>query len=133
MGVLARQQETLVAENDRLLAELEREERALTDARKTMTSEEFAPLAAAFDQKANSIRATQEAKARDLAKALETARFRFFREIEPVIIKIMQDRGVSVLLTEQAVMLSASEADITAAVLERLDVLHSIGELGQRD
>lgn len=132
MGKLSERQTELVAENDRLLAELEREERALTDTRKTMSPEEFTPLADAFDKKVNAIRAGQDQKALDLAKSLESTRFRFFREVEPVIVEVMRERGILFLLNEQAVMLSTGDADITDAVLARLDALYADGQLGTK-
>lgn len=132
MEELGKRQASLVAENESLLAELEREELALTETRKTMSPEDFAPLADAFDRKVNAIRAGQDQKALDLAKALEGTRFSFFREVEPIIIAVMQERGITFLLNEQAVMLSTGDGDITDAVLERLNALHADGQLGTR-
>jgi len=129
---LAEQQATLQEENDRLLEILEEEERALTETRKTVEPEAFAPLAEAFDAKTNSIRARQEAKAFALAKALEQARLTFFRDIEPVILEVMHERGVSILLNEQAVMASLAGADITNDVMARLDQLFAHGQIGVR-
>lgn len=128
---LAKLQASLVEENNRLLNDLEEEERSLTETRKTMDPAAFAPLAAAFDAKANSIRAQQEAKALDLAKALEAARLRFFQEVEPVILDVMRAEGVSILLNEQSVMISLEGADLTNAVLAKLDQLFADGQIGQ--
>lgn len=127
---LSERQANLLAENEKLLAELEREEKALTETRRTMDAADFAPLAEAFDNKANRIRAAQAQKGIDLAKALEAARFRFFREVEPVIVEVMQELGITILLNEQAVMLSIGGADITQPVLERLDALYAEGKIG---
>ncbi|MEM6620183.1 MAG: OmpH family outer membrane protein [Pseudomonadota bacterium] len=129
IGSLSDQQQALVIENQRLTEELETEERALTETRKTMSAEEFRPLAEAFDEKVKQVRAAQDGKAVDLAKAREAARFSFFRRIEPVIIEIMQSRGARVLLNNQAVLLSTDDVDITAAVLARLDALFAQGAL----
>ncbi|MEM7440347.1 MAG: OmpH family outer membrane protein [Pseudomonadota bacterium] len=125
---LAQRQSTLVEENEALLKGLEEEERALTETRRTMDPEAFAPLAEAFDSKANSIRAQQEAKALDLAQALEASRLTFFRDVEPTILEVMRDRGVSILLNEQAVLISVAGVDITDAVLVSLDKLFAEGQ-----
>lgn len=127
----SQRQSALVAENERLLAELEQEERDLTEVRKTASAEDFALLARAFDDKANAIRDEQDAKAIALAKLLDSTRTRFFREVEPIIVEVMQEEGVLILLNEQAVMLNLGGADITARVLARLDQLYQDGKIGQ--
>lgn len=131
LDALASRQAALVEENARLAADLEAEELALTKARKTMAPEEFRPLAEAFHAKANRIRAEQEAKAVALARDLESARQRFFREIEPVLLRLMNEEGVLILLNASAVIYAVDAADLTDRVLAVLNRMHAEGELGQ--
>lgn len=122
-------QTELVAENDRLQADLEREERELTGLRKAIPAEEFLPLAEAFDAKANRIRQDQTQKAAALTKQLETARFVFFRRTEAVIRELMIERGIIYVLNNQAILMSTGEGDITQLVMDSLDALFASGDL----
>ena len=128
MGVLTRRQSALVEENEALSAKLEQEELELTELRKTLTPEEFNPLAEVFDNKVKEVRRTQDQKSVDLAKALETSRFRFFRHAEAVIGQLMSENGIVFVLDESAVWLSKG-GDVTQAVIDRLDAAYAAGEL----
>lgn len=128
------QKETqLATENTDLYTNLEREELELTTLRKQLSSEEFAPLAKAFDTKANEIRSRQRQKLADLNSQLERARFTFFRHSEVVIRNLMQETGILYVLNEQAVLVSTGEGDITAEVIQRLDQLFADGVLKVED
>ena len=126
---LSREQSALVEENELLQNNLEREERELTELRKQIPAEEFEPLADAFDRKANDIRQTQAKKSADIATALESARFIFFRRTELIIKDLMAERGILYVLNEQAILISTGEGDITQTVMDRLDELYAEGVL----
>ena len=128
VGQLLERQRKLVAENEALTETLEREERELTELRKTMEPAEFAPLAEAFDEKVKRVRRTQDDKGVALAQALETARFRFFRQTENVIARMMQENDILFVLDENVVWLSQG-GNITKAVIERLDAAFDAGEI----
>ncbi len=130
---LTERQQVLVAENDALQVELEEEEKELTERRKQVTAEEFAPLAAAFDEKVKRIRKEQGSKSARLAEDLDTARVSFFRGTEEVIKELMAERGIIYILDEQAVLLSSGEGDITSEALKRLDRLFASGALAVAD
>ncbi len=125
---LAARQKALVEENDTLAQDMEREERELTDVRKTLTSEEFSPLAEAFDEKVKEVRRQQDQKAVELAQALEGARFSFFRQAERVIAQLMKENGIVFVLDESAVWISQG-GDVTNLVIERLDAAYRAGEM----
>ncbi len=126
--VLSDRQAALVKENETLAQDLEREERELTELRKTLTPAEFTPLAEAFDAKVKEVRRVQEQKGVELTKSLENARFRFFRQAEQIIVKLMADRGIQFVLDESAIWLSQG-GDVTNLVIERLDAAYGAGEL----
>lgn len=128
MTALANRQKMLVAENTKLAERLEREERELTDLRKTMGAEEFAPLAEAFDNKVKNVRREQDEKGVSLANDLERARFRFFRHAEAVIVDMMRESDILFVLDENVVWLSQG-GNITQAVIERMDAAYAAGEL----
>ncbi len=111
----------LVAENRKIDAALEAEERDLTSRRATMDNADFAPLATAFDTKANELRAAQEAKSRSLNQLSETQRQEFFRTIGPIIGDYMLERGAVAVLDKSAVIVSLGSVDITKEVVTRID------------
>lgn len=133
LSIISEDKNQLVAENDRLLADLEREERELTELRKQITAEEFAPLAKAFDAKANQIRRSQREKLAAINKQLEAARFTFFRQAEAVIRDLMIERGIIYVLNEQAILMSTGEGNITTDVMQLLDGLFKSGDLQVQD
>lgn len=111
----------LIAENSRIEAELEAEERALTDRRATLPPEEFRPLAEAFNAKVERIRAEQDAKSRELARQSEADRKAFFDLALPVLAELMREKGAAVVLDQQAVFLSLDTIDITDEAVARID------------
>ena len=121
-------QQRLVEENASLAADLEREERELTDVRKTIASGEFSILAKAFDEKVKEVRRRQDQKAIELAQALEGAKFRFFNEAEQMITQLMKDNGIVFVLDESAVWI-AQGGDITKLIIKRLDAAFQAGQL----
>jgi len=133
LAEISAQQKLLVVENDRLHTDLEREERELTELRKQIPALEFTPLAKSFDAKANQIRREQGEKLDALNKQLDGARFTFFRQAETVIRNIMIERGIVYVLNEQAILMSTGEGNITADVIQRLDVLFASGNLRVQD
>lgn len=125
---LVASQQKLRSENDTLLLELEDEERKLTELRKTMAAEDFAPLAEAFDVKVKSVRRLQDQKGVELTKALEAARFRFFRQSERIISQLMKENGIVFVLDANAIWISQG-GDVTNLVIERLNDAYKAGEL----
>ena len=126
--VLSKRQAALVAENDRLAATLEQEELELTELRKKLSAEKFAPMAEAFDAKVKKVRRVQDQKSVDLAKALESMRFRFFRQAESVIAQMMQESNILFVLDENAIWMSKG-GDVTNTVIERMNTAYAAGEI----
>ena len=111
----------LSAENRRIEGELAAEELALTETRKTMSAEEFKPLADAFDQKVQKIRAEQEAKERRLQQLQEAETQEFLATVAPVLSSLGNKYGAVVLLDRRNVLLAADGVDITDEAIERID------------
>ncbi|MDZ4312932.1 MAG: OmpH family outer membrane protein [Cypionkella sp.] len=112
---------TLLAENRKIDAALEAEERTLTDKRATMTAQAFRPLAEAFDNKANELRAAQEIKSSDLAKLRDSDRQAFFQAVAPILGDYMVERGAVAILDKSAIVVSLGSIDITKEVIARID------------
>ncbi len=126
----------LQAENDQIENELVQEELDLTERRPSLAPEDFRALADAFDDKVQSIRREQDAKARELTQARDAARQSFFVEVADVLGQIMEERGATVLLDTNTVFVSANRIDITDVAIESINrVLGEGGVLpfGQRE
>lgn len=111
----------LSAENRKLEAALEAEERELTTRRATLKPEEFAPLSSAFDAKVEEIRAAQDAKSRAITRHLEETRQRYFESAVPVLAELLRDTGAVAILADNAIILSLSALDVTDEAVARMD------------
>ena len=111
----------LLAENRKIDAALEAEERGLTDKRATMTAQDFRPLAEAFDNKANELRKAQDVKSKDLAKSRDADRQAFFQAVAPILGDYMVERGAVAILDKSAIVVSLGAIDITKEVIARID------------
>lgn len=128
-AVLARQEaeaQGLIAENRRIEAALETEEKDLTTRRAVMTSAEFASLSEAFNTKVEGIRKAQDAKSRDLARAFDDEKLRFFEAVRPALAQLMKERGAVAIIDKRAVFVGFENVDITSAAIELLD--QSLGD-----
>lgn len=115
------QTNALIAENRKIDAALEAEERSLTELRAQLAAEDFRPLAEAFDKKANELRNAQDAKSRDLTRKHDEARRTFFQNVAPILGDYMVERGAVAILDKAAIVVSLGSVDITAAAIERID------------
>ncbi len=113
--------QALLAENRRIEAGLEAEERALTERRPTLAADEFRALADAFDRKVEGIRTAQDAKSRAITADFDAARQGFLRAALPVLAAIMRERGAAVILDQQVVVVRLDAVDITAEAIARMD------------
>lgn len=111
----------LSAENLKIQDRLEKEERALTETRKTMPPEEFKKLAIAFDQNVKRIRSEQAAKERDLNLQLTRDRSSFYDKITPILLAFMQERGIEILLNKETIIIATHGSDITQAAIQRIN------------
>ncbi|MDB5657569.1 MAG: outer rane chaperone Skp [Cypionkella sp.] len=111
----------LLAENRKIDAQLETEERSLTEMRATMTAQDFRPLAEAFDNKANGLRNAQDAKSKRLSESRDADRQAFFQAVAPVLGDYMVERGAVAILDKSAIVVSLGSIDITKEVVARID------------
>jgi len=120
------ERDVLVAYNRRVEAELEDEEKSLTERRPTLPPEEFRDLADTFDRKVQQLRQDSERMSRDLERKRELAPLQFMRVIEPVLADILSDSGGVVIMDVRAILLRSGVADITDLAIERVNA--QIGE-----
>lgn len=103
----------LEQENKRIEAGLVAEEQALTADRKTLPAAEFAAKAEAFDQKVESIRTEQDAKARKLTETRDADRKAFLKAAVPVLGELLGQKKATAILDKNLVILSLSAVDVT--------------------
>jgi Skp family chaperone for outer membrane proteins len=113
----------LIGENRKLDAQLEAEERTLTGQRRSMDKAAFAPLAEAFNAKAESIRNAQIAKSKDLDSRFEAAQQRFYQAAGPVLVQIMAEHGAVAIISKRAILVGFDNIDITLEAIGRLDAV----------
>jgi Skp family chaperone for outer membrane proteins len=111
----------LQAEIRKIESDLEIEERLLTERRQTLQPAEFQPLAAAFDEKVEQIRAAWGAKDRELKRQRDQDRQTFYETAVPVLAEMMQEMGAVMLVDKANVILSLDRVDITQIAIDRLD------------
>jgi Skp family chaperone for outer membrane proteins len=112
----------LASENRRIEAELEVEEKQLTEQRPELSNEDFRALADAFDEKVQRIRAEQEAKRSALEQRRDAEQQDFFTQIAPILSAIGNRFGAVVILERRNnVILAADGIDITQQVIEAIN------------
>lgn len=113
----------LEAENRRIEAALEAEEKDLTERRPAMNPEAFRALADAFDTKVQRIRTEQVAKARALAERTEAAQREFLDTARPVLEQLMVDAGAVVIIDPRSVVMSRAAIDVTDEATRRINAI----------
>ena len=116
----------LVAENRKLEAALEQEERGLTERRRALDADAFRPLAEEFDGRVEALRRAQDAKSRALNTSREVDQQRFFEAAVPVLGQLMIDLEAVAIVDRSAIVLSFDQIDITDQAIARLDA--TLGE-----
>ena len=113
--------EALKQENRRIDAELEAEERALTDRRAGMPLAEFRALADAFDNKVEALRTAQDAKSAAFIAKRDSTQQKFFQTVAPMIGDYMVQQGASAIVSQAAIVVSLGAIDITDEVIAQID------------
>ncbi len=123
----------LIAENDRIEAELTAEELLLSSQRDDMEPDAFRALADAFDEKVQRIRAEQDAKARAVGqnRAVEERRFR--QLVTPILGQIMRDTGAIVVLDRRNTIVWVDAVDVTERVMIEVNRVIGAGAAPEAD
>jgi Skp family chaperone for outer membrane proteins len=111
----------LEQENKRIEAELVAEEQALTDQRNSLSAEEFAARAAAFDEKVERIRTEQDSKANLLVEKRDAERKEFLQLAGPILGELLGERQATAILDKGLVIVALSAIDITDEAITKLN------------
>lgn len=115
--------DALRAEARAIDSAFEAEERELTEARARLDTEEFRTLADAFDERVVTARRDQDARAAALAQEFDAGRRRFYAEVAPLLVRLMDRYGAQAILDENTVLMAAQELNITEAVIAEIDAM----------
>lgn len=129
LAILDELSRALIAENRQLEAELEEEERLLTQRRAQVSTQDFRALADDFDRRVQERRQAQDSKTRALARSRDEARQQFFSSVAPILGQLMQEIGAVAILDNSAVILSFERIDITDEAIEKLDEAYHAGTI----
>ena len=99
--------------NDALEAELLLEEKALSELRDTLNTDEFRTKAVEFDLKVSAIRVEQAKKEEILVSKIRKEEAEFYTQVYPLLYELVSDRGGLVLIDQRNVILWDSSVDIT--------------------
>ncbi|WP_159454025.1 OmpH family outer membrane protein [Roseovarius albus] len=113
--------EKLSAQNRQIEAELEAEEKLLTELREETAPVEFKALADAFDVKVQNLRRASDKQVRDLERSRDLAPVAFMRTVEPILVELMVETGGTVILDKRSVLLRRDVVDITDMAIARID------------
>jgi len=120
------ERDALIAQNERVAAELEAEEQELTGLRATTPPDAFREMADAFDTKVTQLRRESERLSRELERRRDLAPVQFMRMVQPVLGEILSEADAVVLLDVRSVILRSEVADVTDIAISRIDA--RIGE-----
>lgn len=109
------------AETRKIDADLEVEERDLTEKRATMPADDFRLLAQAFDTKVKNLRAEREAAAVALRDKESAARQKFVSAVTQIIGDYMVERGATAIVDKKAIIVSLLSIDITTDIVALID------------
>ncbi|MDO7738002.1 MAG: OmpH family outer membrane protein, partial [Planktomarina temperata] len=87
----------------------------------TLSAEEFAAAAAAFDAKVQEIRSARLEKIRQVDEQFKNLKPLFFSRIEPFFDLVMREFNATVILEKRSVLRSIEGIDITDLLVERVD------------
>ncbi|MCY4152363.1 MAG: OmpH family outer membrane protein [Aestuariivita sp.] len=111
----------LAAENRKIEADLEMEERSLTEQRASADPVDFRRLADIFDAKVQAVRREQELKRLELNQQLEQGRGMLLDAAAPILEGLMREFGAVAILARSNIVLSADAIDITNIAIARIN------------
>ena len=118
----------LVRENDAIYAALEAEEKELSILKQTLTPEEFAARAEAFDEKVTSIRAAQKSKSETVQTVYDEGLREFDASLNLVLTEIAQEVGAIAVFERKQIYLMSASIDISRGVVARMNARAALAE-----
>lgn len=111
----------LTAHQVALEATLTSEREDLTEKRNLISTSDFEQLAAEWETKARNAQAEIEQMRQRLLRAGQTAEQEIARNLRPIVLRIMQEKGADMVFDKAYLYTSRSGFDITGEVIEALN------------
>ena len=117
------QREALSKRIEETRLSLEAEEAEIARIRDQLTPEEFETRFRAFDQRAREARLEVQRANEALQAQMIAARGQLKQALTPILQAIVEERGASVLLNAQSVLMARDKVDVTLEAIERFSAL----------
>ena len=127
--ILDRYKKEIIALNNEfniLQTQLIAEEQELRDLRPTIDVGVFVKLAEAFDKKSTQTREEYRARKQSIDDRLNEYTDRLARKLSPYAGEVMEEKGASVVLIKNQLIVSSNAIDITVVVMEKANQLINI-------
>lgn len=111
----------LRAEARRIETAFETEERQLTEQRASLDPAEFRARSKDFDARVVKARADQDARAAALAQEFDQTRRKFYADVAPILVGVMEQAGALAIFDETTVLIADQSLNVTDEVIAVLD------------
>ena len=111
----------LRAEARRIETAFETEERQLTEQRASLDPAEFRARSNDFDARVVKARADQDARAGALAQEFDQTRRKFYADVAPILVGVMERAGALAIFDETTVLIADQSLNVTDEVIAVLD------------
>lgn len=123
-ALLAEEEEArnaLRAEARRIETAFETEERQLTEQRASLDPAEFRARSNDFDARVVKARADQDARAGALAQEFDQTRRKFYADVAPILVGVMERAGALAIFDETTVLIADQSLNVTDEVIAAID------------
>ena len=107
-----------INDNEKLLIE---EQKKLLEAQQALAPEAFEERVVEYEKKVQDFQIASQEKLIELDKLIAEARARILDETEPILEKIAEEKGITVILELNSVILNADNMNITKLVIKELN------------
>jgi Skp family chaperone for outer membrane proteins len=111
----------LRAEARRIETAFETEERQLTEQRASLDPAEFRARSNDFDARVVKARADQDARAAALAQEFDQTRRKFYADVAPILVGVMERAGALAIFDETTVLIADQSLNVTDEVIAAID------------
>ena len=103
-------EEDIISERERLIEQ-----------QSVMAPEAFEEKVKDFEKKVQNSQINRQESVRKLELMIQQARSTILDELKPILVEHSKEKGITVILEKNTVILSSDEMDITSAVMKKLD------------
>ena len=98
-----------------------KEREKLIEQQSVMAPDAFEEKVKDFEKKVQNSQINRQESVRKLELMVQQARSTILDELKPILVEHSKEKGITVILEKNTVILSSDEMDITSAVMKKLD------------